>query len=270
MSTFKKDLVDKYVLLVMEFIHSTHTSDVVKSIDDPSIVINGLKCLIHVFKLALHITNNIDSAVAYTQKGSCCYLEYVEQMHKTQYILNVNISDAIMFVYSKTIGEIYAPHSSNQTSSISNCISLSDDSETETEEQRLWLRHLEETTFALLWFENPQINNIQRIDLSHLFLQKYFQLIVATEIAEPGSDVLGVLNAAQSIQPDYIEYVEFLNEFQKQLKKKNKYATQPIRPIIRSNILYFHANYRECSFEQIAQAECLKSKPELAKWFLEQ
>ena len=234
-----KELLDKYVLVVMEYIHHIHGSEIIRNMDDNDVVLSGLKCIIHVFKIAFHLTGCVQTTVSLTQKAIACYLEYVEQMQKTQFVLNANIADAVIFVYSKTINEINpsVDHSTTAT--------------------QPFLNHLDYITTTVLWTSNPDISNVQRLELAHHYLQKAIYL----DSAFPNLPVYKLLEMFQQYTwMDYGVYYELVGEFLKQLKKKQKSIT---KDVLRNNMLYFLAYLKDKTLDEIASTEGLKSKYEI-------
>lgn len=106
----QKELIEKYVLLLLEYIHLVNSSEIIPQLENASVVFQiGANALMHIYKLAFLITKNVESAGCYTQKGIYCYLEYIEQMNRTNSLHNLDNTDAILFVYDKTLTDIYAP-----------------------------------------------------------------------------------------------------------------------------------------------------------------
>lgn len=64
----------------------------------------GLKSVIHIVKLVLFYTNNIDCAIYYGDLSIIYYLEFLTQITTDgQSFIKLTIRDAIIFVYKKTI-----------------------------------------------------------------------------------------------------------------------------------------------------------------------
>lgn len=231
-----KEIVDKYVLVVMEYIHNIQNSEIIRNMDDNMVVIAGLQCIIHVFKLTYQLTGCVQTTIAVTQKGIACYLEYVEQMQKTQFVLNANIADAVTFVYSKTIHDVY----NNGATSTDNVHPL--------------LHRLDNITSTILWTNNPDIHHLQRLELAHSYLQKFIYVdAMFTDV--PWYKLLELFQ--EYTWMDYSIYYELLGEFFKQLKKKQKIIT---KDSLRNNMLYFLAYLKDKSFDEIAVLEGYKSK----------
>jgi hypothetical protein len=242
----QKDLVDNFVLVVMEYIHTMNSSEILKALDDNEIVLSGLKSIIHVFKITYKITGCINTTIASVKKAIYCYLEYVEQMQKTQFVLNANIADAIVFVYSKTINELHA----------STCIPSNFENIAETQSI---LNQLDVITTTILWAHNPDINNIQRLELAHQYLHKSILLCLQQD-----ANNLKVIQLIQEhIWMDYSVYFELVAEYLSQCKKKKTI----IKDNMRNKMLYFLAYMKDKTLDEIAAHEGFKSKYDIVKWF---
>lgn len=272
MSTNNKDIIDKYTFLIMEYIHLVNSSDIINSMEKGyDVFLIGLNALIHIYKISLYATKNVDAAGSYTQKGVYCYLEYIEQMHKTNYVQNIYNIDAISFMYNKTIVEIYGPQTSSESTSISNVLSLN---ETQTsncdivEGQHALLTQLEKITYTLLWLNNPDISYENRIDICYKFLQKYMNILNNLEKTVPEHNIIIFIDYIQQhIHLDYDEYIQILEEFQKQLKKNAKYHGTQLKTHLHSKLIYLVAYFTNKPLALIAEQEGFKNKMDIVKWF---
>lgn len=267
-----KDIIDKYTFLLMEYIHLINTSDIINSLEKSNVIfLTGLNTLIHIYKMSLFISKNVDTASSYTQKGVYCYLEYIEQMYKTNYINHLDYLDAITFVYNKTIVEIYGPQNNSESTSIINVLSLSEihpPHPTEMEEQKKLLTQIEKITNTLLWTNNPDLTFENRLDISYRFLQKYLNSILLFENGEDGHSIISFIVCVQDhICIDYDEYIEILYEFHKQMKKYAKYHTAQLKENIHTKLMYLVAHMTGKTFTQIAEMEGFKKKMDIVKWF---
>jgi hypothetical protein len=102
---FIENIIYNYALVIDEYFQHMIQSEILKSIENSTYILCiGLNTIIHIYKIVLINTNNIENAYKYCQKAYYCFLEYIEQMNKTNLLHNLNNSDAIIFVYKKTIG----------------------------------------------------------------------------------------------------------------------------------------------------------------------
>ena len=70
------------------------------------IILKGLEMLENIMLITIMNTNNIDLAFYYCNKGYYYYIEFISQIDTDNNHLELNIKDAIIFVYKKTIFEI--------------------------------------------------------------------------------------------------------------------------------------------------------------------
>ena len=73
------------------------------------IILKGLEMLTNIMQITIMNTNNIDIAFYYCNKGYYYYIEFISQIDNDNNHLELNIKDAIIFVYKKTIFEIKEP-----------------------------------------------------------------------------------------------------------------------------------------------------------------
>ena len=99
----KTRIVDKYYIVIEELLNQlekilTNVSD----IDISTCMFIGLNSIYRVFEYVLIKTKNIEKAYYYAQKTYFYYIEYMEQIHKTNLQNALNQTDAVLFIYKKT------------------------------------------------------------------------------------------------------------------------------------------------------------------------
>lgn len=108
MQKYQANLVKQYVTLLLELINRLHLSDVFYKLSDPQkIIYNGFNVIQHVFDYANSKMNNLENSFYICQQACNYYCEYIEQIYESNLIHNLNHNDAIIFVYKKTIFELY-------------------------------------------------------------------------------------------------------------------------------------------------------------------
>lgn len=220
----QKALIDKYILVLLEYIHLIDTSEIIRGLDNSTTVFKiGLHAIAHIYKLTYYITKNVETAGCYTQKGVYCYLEYIEQMNRTNTLHNLNNMDAVLFVYDKTLAEIYTPvgkrtNTSHEQNMFTNIVSLNEP-ETREHNWKVILENLSNITQTILWIDNTDILLLERLTLTHEYLPKY--LNIYAEVS--GSATLEIIKHISFIQNKLRftmpEYVDFLEVFYKTYKK---------------------------------------------------
>ena len=255
----------------MEYIHLLNTSEIIKNAENKKQVLAiGMKTLIHVFKLCMYITEAVDITTSYAQRGAYCYLEYVEQSYKNSMSGHLDTADAIQFVYARTINEIYGPQNNTQISTITNMLSLKENTENDTQRQeRRWvLQSLDKITETLVWPEHPEITHTERLRILFRHLQNYLLLAVQLErTVSEHSLFLFIITLQQHVPMSYTEFAELLDEYYKYAKK---WTRQPIRidvSIINTKLLHISVVYSGKTLSEIAEIEGYKKKMEIVKWF---
>lgn len=97
--------IDKYFLLLFEYLHIMQTSSYVESAANPNIVQIGWNAVTHVYKVSFASLKNVEDAFQKAQKGMYCFLEYIEQISK-QTVLSIEPLEAVVFVYDKVLSPI--------------------------------------------------------------------------------------------------------------------------------------------------------------------
>jgi hypothetical protein len=242
MSNNKTNIVKKFTNIIIEYLQLIDKSDIIQNVNNSKYVIYiGLNTIIHVFKIILLTTKNIDLAYYYSQRSYYCYLEYIEQIHKTNMIHNLNNSDAVMFVYNKTIIDIY---NNNESSLISNIINLNLNNENiviNNYELEEILENILQITKIILYWENTDFTVKEFIVIANTFLLKYLLLSCP--------DIIPIYKYIEFLQEKikaitFDKYIEFLTAMFKKIKVIIKINHFPSNSDINENcIQLFIINY---------------------------
>lgn len=158
----------------------------------------GLNVFNHVFRIIRQLSKNqIDVAAAYSKKAGYYYLEYIEQMKTSEN--NLNVLDAISFVYSKTISQYRDEYHNTNQSDEATTITMVD---------------IEPISNVILNWANHQITIEQRMVICQNHVSKYIHL----ENIEPYLEL--IKNIQNKIPMSFDKYVDFLEEFYKIVKKQ--------------------------------------------------
>jgi S-ribosylhomocysteine lyase LuxS involved in autoinducer biosynthesis len=104
-SEIVKIVTKKYNFAVDEYITLLNNSTIIQSLPNKRMILKvGLDAITHIFCYKLIKTHNIDVSLINCQKGYYCYLEYIEQIHKNSITEDLDVKDAVLFIYNKTIG----------------------------------------------------------------------------------------------------------------------------------------------------------------------
>ena len=113
-----KVFISKYGNIISHYFEYIENAEIIEKIPNSTyIVCIGLNIIIYVFKMAYYHSKNIDYAYEHTQKACYRFLEYIEQMHQTNTLHNLNNVDAVLFIYKNTIDDLNTPmnHSFHST-----------------------------------------------------------------------------------------------------------------------------------------------------------
>ena len=274
-------MLDKFVAILIEYLHLIESSDTLPTMDyTDKIVQIGLQSLIHIFKLSILHTQNVEIAFCYCQKGMFCYLEYIEQMTKTNTMHNLENIDAVLFEYNKTLMELYnskaaAIDGMNGSTSISSLTAKDSDvvldappnnhladffvhrnadskqTQVHSSEWKEVTDHLSRWTKILLWFERTDLTSVNRIHLATEYLKKYALLFTNENICM--LQVIEVLQQKTRMSKD--QYLGILEEYYLHWKKIQKQNNLPTAEMVRDKCVYLMALHTNHTLEEIASEE---------------
>jgi hypothetical protein len=178
----------------------------------------GMNAIHRVFEYILIKNKNIDNAYYYSQKCYFYYLEYMEQIYKSDLLHNLNHIDAILFVYKKTIFDIYDGEHNNSSATISNIMMLNDEYLTLDEKDlRELLKKISNFTKTLFFWNNTNITFENRVKICDTFLHRYLHRIDSLDMTNSYLDMI-----QQTIVMDYHKYEDLLNEFIYKIERTKK------------------------------------------------
>jgi hypothetical protein len=217
-SRTKQKILEKYLLLIKEFFILLNESNVMKNLNYPKISIKiGLQSIHRVFEYIFSKTQNIDSAYFYAQKTYYYYLEYMEQIHESNFSLNLNHIDAVLFVYKKTIIEFQDKNDEN-TSSVTNIMSLHHDNKAtlDTKELVKLFQKLCKMVNILFFWNHPTFDFECLRNMYDLFFIRFIQKI--DKIGELTFPFIELVQE-KTIDISFEKYKEFLNELIDRIEK---------------------------------------------------
>jgi hypothetical protein len=106
--------------ILNEYLNHMKQSELLRTIPNSTYIICiGINSIIHIFKIVLIKTKNMDTTIYFCQKAYYGYLEYIEQMNKTQLLHNLKFLDAITFIYKNVLNDIYSSQTNQNITSTS-------------------------------------------------------------------------------------------------------------------------------------------------------
>lgn len=165
-------LINQYIGFYVENIYDNITINTDKRYRF-YILSKGLEMLSNIMNITIMYTNNIDFAFHYCNKAYYYYIEFISQLDTDNNHLELNIKDAIIFVYKKTIFEIKEP-----VSTINNC-NINEDNvrKTETIKKMINIVNSYVKVFKFKDIINQNINNGDFIDAQIGFDKQFLKMI---------------------------------------------------------------------------------------------
>jgi hypothetical protein len=255
----KSEIIDKYATILYEYFHIMNTSEIINSLENEQTIVRiGMQSITHIYKIAFYLSKQISTAVCHSQKGMYCYLEYIEQMNKTNMLHNLDNVDAVVFIYNKTLTEIYGQNPSNNM--MTNILSISENDNYNCHDFIKYNKSLvimSQLSNTFLWFDNPHMNTSDRMELVNTHLRP-----LATLFVEYSLDVLfpfieSIQSKLEHMKKD--EYLAFLTAFTKQTKRALKNQQIPTKQTVSDACFLLHFHYTGKTVSQIAEEEGWKS-----------
>jgi hypothetical protein len=203
-------IIEKYYIVVQQYFILMNDSVIINQLGNINNILQiGLNAITHIFKINLFFYKNIDIAFYYSQKAYYCYLEYIEQINIKCITDDLNIKDAILFIYNKTLSrEDITNLNIHEVSSLEN-----------SEVSENVLLHIEnfdiiegifpvinDVVYYILNFDNTTLSLMNRMNLCEKYLLNYLIFFIS--------------NAHNMNTSKLFEYLKILNE-----KKEYSYDT---------------------------------------------
>ena len=212
----KMRVIDKYYMVIEELlVELQKLLNTINDIDISSCMYIAINSIHRVFEYVLIKTKNIEKAFYYAQKTYFYYIEYMEQIHRSNLQNTLNQTDAVLFIYKKTIFEIQTGKDSKIFDTITNIMTLEDEiTDLNNKEYQEWLLKLSKLVNIFFYWENSNIDFNERIVLSNCLLKKY--LIEIDNI----DNIYNLEFLQQKMEITYENYHTLLIEYLEYEKKK--------------------------------------------------
>lgn len=244
-----ENIVHKFTLIIHEYLNHAKQSIPLKTIDNSHYIITiGLNAIIHIFKIVLENTRNVETTYYHCQKAYYCYLEYIEQMNNTNLLHNLNNLDAIIFVYKKTMDDIHNSTTNMLQNSVTNIMSMNNHNHSLLCRETIsyTVSNLSIMTKTIL-FQNSIVKETDREHTSYIYeiaethLDKFLHLIIYNrELSEKYmfSDLTLYMQYVQEkTKMNHTQYMHYLKELLKTLKKMKKNNALPTEETIRNKYI---------------------------------
>lgn len=208
-TNIKTRIINKYYTLVEDFfiqLEKIHTS--VPDLNVSACMFIGLNSIYRVFEYVLFKTKNIEKAYYYAQKTFFYYLEYMEQVHKTNLQTSLNQSDAVLFIYKKTIFELHGGDESKLFDTITNIMTFDEEiSNLNTVAYQDWFSNLSKIINTLFYWDNINFTFQERQQITRRMLKPYMRLSNMCPTAISYIEIM-----QEKITLEYDTYMQILQE----------------------------------------------------------
>jgi hypothetical protein len=212
---FKNRIIHKYCSLIREYFLLIQQSETFKMADHSTTSIyTGLTIIHRVFEYILLKVNNIEHAYHHSQKCYYYYLEYIDQLYKSELSHKLNHIDTVMFVFKKTIFDIY----NNDTNSTTNIMSLNNENLilTHTDRKQI-LSSLYHFVNVMFFWKNTTMTFENRNTICEKYLQRFLLKVDSLDMVKSYLEII-----QQKITMDYAKYDDLLNELLLKIEKSKK------------------------------------------------
>ena len=197
------DVLEKYFLFIENNEENKNTNLLNSIENNPFLKLVGFRIISNVFQINLHRNAELEDIFFKSNKAFYIYLEYLEQIVSKENIVELNQTDLILFVYSKTIDHFQEHDTSNNMIDISK----------RTDNKILEISKLIE---PMLWFENSIINNRAQIVR---VMRDFFPILIENKYISFYFDKLHKIEKQREHTKYKSNYIEYLANFIQKVKK---------------------------------------------------
>lgn len=226
------EIIEGFGKIMTGYLLFMDESDIVKGskyID--TILYNGANIVIHVFTIHVYSNQSLENIYKQCCSAYMCYLEYIEQLDKTNLANNLYISDISIFVYKLTLGEL-ANNSIENNSDVCSGPDRLHNSKLIDLVVKTW-------NSLLMW--NSTLSANARLAICDVHLTKYAKLFYTNSLSYVFWDYLGTIQEKWKMDDNM--YFLFLNEYYRCLYKLAQVNLLPDDAHICEKILLFCIQY---------------------------
>lgn len=196
------DVLEKYFLFIENKDDSLNINLLNSMKNNLFLNLVGFRIISNVFQINIHKNSDLEDIFFKSKKAFYIYLEYLEQIVNKENFIELNQSDLILFVYSKTIDHFQSFDVSNNETSI------------QTEKNQNTILDISKIIEPLLWFDNPNINN--RVKIVGL-LRGFFPLLMENKYLSLYFYKVHIIDKEREHVMN--NYYEYLSNFIQKVKK---------------------------------------------------
>jgi len=190
---FKERIVIKYCLIVEEYFDTVTKLNVLNTLSNPDYTMFlGLEIMNLIFGFVLLKKKSVDYAYFYSQKSYCYFLEYIEQIYKSDLSQCLNHTDVVLFVYKKTIFEILYNTDDENSHCVENIMSLNEETSEEGDSMELnrFFNILSSFTMIFFYRNSQEIRYEDRSVLAKKYLRRLAENIECLPFIENGLKII--------------------------------------------------------------------------------
>lgn len=202
-------IIEKYYLIIVDFFNKLkglHNSN--SEIDIQTCMMVGLNSIHRVFQFVLMKTKNIEKSFYYSQRTYVYYIEYINQIYETNLQNTLNHSDAVLFIYKKTIFEFQNSDNNKLFDTITNIMTFEEEiTNLNDSDYYDWLTKLTNMIHIFFYWKNTSFSFDDRYYLMNNYLKQYLLHINEMDNAMKYLEILH-----EKIYMNYNTYKELLLE----------------------------------------------------------
>lgn len=171
----RSKIIEKYCIIIEDFFNNLKKLNASNSnIDIYTCMMIGLNSILRVFQYVLIKTKNIEKAFYYSQRTYIYYIEYINQIYETNLLHRLNHSDAVLFIYKKTIFEFQSGDNNKLFDTITNIMTFEEEVTSFNDNEKYeWLTQLANTIHIFFHWKNTTFTFDNRYQLMKTLLKKY-------------------------------------------------------------------------------------------------
>lgn len=266
MSSFPKstsqEIFDKYFVITKDYFEAINSISSIQNKEDLSnILFVGLNCIHRVFEYVLYKTKNIDTAVGMAQQTYFYYLEYIEQIHSAELVMRIKQSEAILFVYKKTVFELFEGNKKDSNmNTLDNIMTLDEDFiHINNREWRRFFPRIKKLYEILFYWNQHNWKIEERLSICTTYFRRYLHVIDKLDVCLMYLDYI-----QKHYEMDFEKYKELLEVMIEKTEKIRRNRSNSITEEDKNDWFLIKIYKERDTFE-----EKLRQSPrELVTWLL--
>jgi hypothetical protein len=218
--TIQDKIVEKFTQIIKEYIDMlAESKNIHDSLNPVSNMYIGMNAIFRVFEYIFLKTKNLEKVSYYSKRTYYYYLEYIEQIYSSNLYQNLNKMDAVLFVYKKTIFDLFNGENEDSYGTITNIMTMNDEIiNIDDVDIKKTLKNISNCINVLFYWENSHFSFQERKEISNKFLELYLKHTYDKSKIIP---FLEIIQKRSTL--NFQEYMNLLKEIIEYYEKKKKY-----------------------------------------------